>query len=88
MELRTIGHESLYKAGILHRDISIGNILLEGDESGGFSIDLDLAVDVNRLKVSGAQEMTGTKFFMAIGVLDGDTHSLMHDLESFFWVLF
>lgn len=32
--------------------------------------------------------MTGTLPFMAIGALDGDPHSFMHDLESFFWVLF
>ncbi len=30
----------------------------------------------------------GTKVFMAIGALDGDPHSFMHDLESFFWMLF
>ena len=88
MKLRTIGHESLYKAGIIHGDISIGNIMLEEDESDGFLIDLDLAVEVNRRKLSGAPEKTGTKVFMAIGVLKGDPHSFMHDLESFFWVLF
>lgn len=32
--------------------------------------------------------MTGTKVFMAIGVLQNEKHSFMHDLESFFWVLF
>ena len=88
MELRTIGHESLYRAGILHRDIPMGNILLEEDESDGFLIDLDLAVEVNRQKSSGTPEKTGTKVFMAIGVLNDDPHSFMHDLESFFWVLF
>ncbi|KAL9097357.1 MAG: hypothetical protein Q9163_006361 [Psora crenata] len=82
------GHESLYKAGVLHRDVSPGNILLEEDESDGFLIDLDLAVDLNRLEASGAPGKTGTKVFMAIGALDGDAHSFMHDLESFFWVLF
>ena len=45
-------------------------------------------MDVTRLKASGAPEKTGTKVFMAIGVLVGDPHSFMHDLESFFWVLF
>ena len=29
----------------------------------------------------------GTKIFMAIGALRGKSHSFMHDLESFFWVL-
>ncbi|KAL2257094.1 hypothetical protein VTK26DRAFT_672 [Humicola hyalothermophila] len=31
---------------------------------------------------------TGTRAFMAIGVLLGEQHSFMHDLESFIWVLF
>ena len=30
----------------------------------------------------------GTTVFMAIGALLGEQHSFMHDLESFFWVLF
>ncbi|KAK3952628.1 hypothetical protein QBC32DRAFT_138831 [Pseudoneurospora amorphoporcata] len=32
--------------------------------------------------------MTGTRAFIAIGVLLGEQYSFMHDLESFFWVLF
>ncbi|KAI9777079.1 MAG: hypothetical protein M1816_004917 [Peltula sp. TS41687] len=32
--------------------------------------------------------MQGTKPFMAIGALLDEPHSFMHDLESFFWVLF
>lgn len=87
-QLTSAGHESLYQADILHRDISIGNILLQEDESDGFLIDLDLAVDISRLKASGAPGMTGTKVFMAIGALRGDSHTFMHDLESFFWVIF
>jgi hypothetical protein len=34
---------------------------------------------------SGARGKTGTRAFMAIGVLlDDEQHSFMHDLESFF----
>ena len=33
-------------------------------------------------------KLAGTKGFMAIGALLGEPHSFMHDLESFFWVLF
>ncbi|MCJ1347644.1 hypothetical protein MMC31_005872 [Peltigera leucophlebia] len=65
-------HESLYQADILHRDISLGNILLREDESDGFLIDLDLAVDISRLEASGAPGKTGTKASMAIGALHGD----------------
>ncbi|KAK3934817.1 hypothetical protein QBC46DRAFT_358716 [Diplogelasinospora grovesii] len=35
-----------------------------------------------------AKGKTGTRAFMAIGPLLGEQHSFMHDLESFFWVLF
>ncbi|KAK4095776.1 hypothetical protein N658DRAFT_570173 [Parathielavia hyrcaniae] len=82
------GHESLrQKAGLLHRDISIGNLMVSKD-NGGFLIDLDLAVKEQRVSASGAKGKTGTRAFMAIGALLGEQHSFMHDLESFFWVLF
>jgi hypothetical protein len=82
------GHESLrQKAGLLHRDISIGNLMISKD-NGGFLIDLDLAVKEQRISASGAKGKTGTRAFMAIGALLGEQHSFMHDLESFFWVLF
>ena len=82
------GHESLRrKAGLLHRDISIGNLMVSKD-NGGFLIDLDLAIKEQRVGASGAKGKTGTRAFMAIGALLGEQHSFMHDLESFFWVLF
>lgn len=63
--------------------------MLNRAEDDGFLIDLDLAVKIDREKASGAPSKTGTKVFMAIGALYGDEeHSFMHDLESFFWVLF
>ena len=76
------------KAGILHRDISIGNILLTETEDDGFLIDLDLAIKVKDYEPSGAPSRTGTKVFMSIGALLGHQHTFMHDLESFFWVFF
>jgi hypothetical protein len=52
-------------------------------------IDLDLAIKEQRVKSSGARGKTGTRAFIAIVVLlDDEQHSFMHDLESFFWVLF
>ncbi|KAH8743594.1 hypothetical protein F5883DRAFT_359275, partial [Diaporthe sp. PMI_573] len=53
-----------------------------------FLIDLDLAVRERRGGASGAKGKTGTRAFMAIGALLGEQHSFMHDLKSFFWVLF
>lgn len=86
------GHKSLYKAGILHRDISVNNLMInEGEEDPyrfSFLIDLDLAIRTNRAHTSGTREMAGTRPFMAIGALQGHTHTYIYDLESFFWVLF
>ena len=86
------GHESLHEAGFLHRDISINNLLMTEDEKSplypAFFIDLNLAIATNREESSGARGKTGTRAFMAIGILLGEQHSFMHDLESFFWVLF
>ncbi len=62
--------------------------MLAEKEDDGFLIDLDLANRISDDQASGAPSKTGTKIFMAIGALLGDPHSFMHDLESFFWVLF
>ncbi|KAI0388332.1 hypothetical protein F5Y17DRAFT_470496 [Xylariaceae sp. FL0594] len=67
------GQASLYGAGFLHRDISINNLMINDDEENpswpSFLIDLDLAIETDRLKALGAKEKTGTRAFMAIGVL-------------------
>ena len=88
------GYESLHtKAGMLKCDISPNNLMINEDDNNpswpAFLIDLDLAIKENREKPSGARGKTGTRAFMAIGVLhDDEQHSFMYDLESFFWVLF
>ncbi|ESZ94549.1 serine/threonine-protein kinase Sgk2 [Sclerotinia borealis F-4128] len=86
------GHESLYNAGFLHRDISINNLMINEDKNNSswpsFLIDLDSAIKVDREVSSGAKGRTGTRAFMAIGILKNELHSFMHDLESFFWVIF
>ncbi|KAJ5573499.1 uncharacterized protein N7459_007926 [Penicillium hispanicum] len=87
------GHKSLLSAAeSLHRDISINNMMINEDSNNPswptFLIDLDLSIKESRTEASGAKGRTGTRAFMAIGVLLGESHSFMHDLESFFWVLF
>ncbi|OAL73284.1 hypothetical protein A7D00_3059 [Trichophyton violaceum] len=87
------GYESLHRqAGMLQRDISPNNLMINEDEESAswkaFIIDLDLAIKEDREDASGARGKTGTRAFMAIGVLLDEQHSFMHDLESFFWVLF
>lgn len=62
--------------------------MLTEDEDDGFLIDYDLAIKTSSDRASGAPGKTGTKVFMAIGALLSEPHSFMHDLESFFWVLF
>ncbi|KAK2767533.1 hypothetical protein FQN54_003690 [Arachnomyces sp. PD_36] len=84
-------HRSLFeKGGILHCDISTGNLLVNEDphaEYFGCLVDLDHAT---KLKPDGSSGVKGrgTRPFEAIGVLLGEENSVMNDLESFFWVLF
>ncbi|KAG5742870.1 hypothetical protein H9Q70_014412 [Fusarium xylarioides] len=83
-------HRSLcYDAKILHQDISPGNmIILDGQDEGkpkGILIDLDSAIEL--AEGSGTElGITGTRPFMAIGVLKGEYHTYRHDLESFLYV--
>ncbi|KAH8430546.1 uncharacterized protein LDX57_008210 [Aspergillus melleus] len=60
----------------------------DNDSWPAFLIDSDLAIKEDRERASGARGKTGTRAFMAIGLLLGEKHSFWHDLESFFWVLF
>lgn len=62
--------------------------MLRENEDDGFLIDTDLGIQTGSDRASGAPGKTGTKVFMAIGALQGEHYNAMHDLESFFWVLF
>ena len=91
------------RAGILHRDLSLSNIMYriveEESEAGvvekkvhGVLTDFDLASFTEDLKKDYAktsQQRTGTPPFMAHELLDGsDTlHLYRHDLESLFYVM-
>lgn len=93
---KSSGHQQLYHNGILHRDISVNNILFDETNNRGFLIDLDHAIRVPRLSISEQTEgkkkhtRTGTKLFMSATILLDEQveHRVYHDLESFFWVLF
>ena len=81
---------SLYQdGGIIHRDVSVNNIIITDAESEGepkvMLIDLDLAKERDT-PPSGARYRTGTMKFMAIEVLKNTAHTYRHDLESFFYV--
>ena len=63
----------------------------EDDDNSSYSaflIDLNLAIKEQQEEPSGAQNKTDTRAFMAIRVLYDKQHSFMHNIESFFWVLF
>jgi Fungal protein kinase len=87
---------SLFLDGnILHRDISTGNVFInrtDPERMVGFVGDLDNAIIVQNMetlsleKSSEAKHRTGTKPFLAIGVLLKESHTYRHDLESFFYV--
>ncbi|EDN08135.1 predicted protein [Histoplasma mississippiense (nom. inval.)] len=87
------GYMSLHdEAGLIQCDVSPRNLMVNEDKDNpswpAFLIDLDLAIELERDGSSGARGKTGTRAFMAIGVLYGEKHCFMHDLESFFWVPF
>lgn len=52
--------KSLHNAGFLHRDISINNLMINGDDNNpswqSFLMDVDLAIREQREGTSGAQK--------------------------------
>ncbi|KAH8109317.1 hypothetical protein DFH11DRAFT_1515778 [Phellopilus nigrolimitatus] len=90
--------EKLADEGVLHRDISLRNIILAkqgGDFRKALLIDFDYAIDLETQLLGPAKgNRTGTLPFMAIEVMqsndDGDPmfpHAYYHDLESLFYIL-
>ncbi|KIM35933.1 hypothetical protein M413DRAFT_32162 [Hebeloma cylindrosporum] len=75
--------------GILHRDISVGNILLSLGGTGILN-DWDMARKVKDIRTGPRQPgRTGTWLFMSIKLLKDptDLHELQDDLESFCYVV-
>ena len=86
-----LGYRWLYEIPeILHRDISLDNLMLrkEGDKIYAVLNDFDLAVSAD-VKSMSSKHRTGTKPFMAIDLIHPDptVHMYRHDLESMFYVL-
>ncbi|KAH8099748.1 hypothetical protein BXZ70DRAFT_940949 [Cristinia sonorae] len=80
--------KAAYAAGVMHRDVSSGNVMV--DESGsGVLNDWDHALILDENRVA-ASRRTGTWQFLSIA-LGSDarkTHDILDDLESCYWVLF
>jgi len=85
-------HRSLYqKAGILHHDISVNNLMVEKvDEARGVLIDFDLAVLVAGAENAQRRPTPGTLPFLSMDLLVDPPpccHMYRYDLESFVYVL-
>lgn len=84
--------QSLYFDGrMLHRDVSINNLVITPFESvngslptKGILIDFDMALDLD--DGPDLSTMIGSDGCMAIGILSGAPHTYRHDLESLFYV--
>ncbi|TFY70025.1 hypothetical protein EVG20_g2910 [Dentipellis fragilis] len=65
------GHKTLYDKGILHRDISSGNIILPGHPkpNRGLLIDLDYGIPYETHKTLSDDERSGTVAFMSYEML-------------------
>ncbi|KAG0706458.1 hypothetical protein DFH29DRAFT_1022318 [Suillus ampliporus] len=88
-------HLALWKGGVLHRDVSPGNMMYYRTKEGvlmGVLNDYDLSSLATAFGPQG-NERTGTVPFMALDLLTPEgqqgnvKHLYRHDLESFVWVL-
>ncbi|VDB95856.1 unnamed protein product [Peniophora sp. CBMAI 1063] len=83
-------HAAAYDAGVLHRDVSGGNILI--DTNGhGMLIDWELSRFTDDASPAHREYRTGTWAFMAAELCQNQRatdHLLRHDFESFVHVLF
>ncbi|TFY66126.1 hypothetical protein EVG20_g4961 [Dentipellis fragilis] len=89
-------HRVVYvKAGVLHRDLSTGNLMFNRDKRDnayGILNDWDLCeeADTNpKADTAPFRQRAGTLPFMAMDLLceNPPVHRYRHDLESFFWIL-
>ncbi|KAF9232713.1 hypothetical protein BU15DRAFT_16966, partial [Melanogaster broomeanus] len=80
-------HEDAFQCGVLHRDISPGNILIT--DGGGILIDWDLCKHINASSGPRQSTRTGTwQFMSAVLVRFRDIpHTVHDDLESVLYVI-
>ncbi|KAJ3549042.1 hypothetical protein NMY22_g1041 [Coprinellus aureogranulatus] len=92
-----VGHRNLLKKGILHRDVSLHNLLFGpldvSDGLHGVLIDLDMAVWAeDQLPFIRADPHVGTRMYQSISVLRSQIvdpappQDYLDDLESFFYI--
>ncbi|KAI0767026.1 hypothetical protein C8Q74DRAFT_1203896, partial [Fomes fomentarius] len=88
----TRAHQAAYNVGIIHRDISAGNILLYKNEKGlwkGMLTDWELAKDITQTREVRQPERTGTWQFMSAHVQDDLSRVVViaDELESILHVI-
>ena len=76
--------DGVTKAQVLHRDISFQNMRVN-ENNEPIICDFDMAIEPNST-AWGLRERTGTVEFMAIGILNGESHRAFHDCESVYWL--
>ncbi|KDQ51276.1 hypothetical protein JAAARDRAFT_81544 [Jaapia argillacea MUCL 33604] len=88
-----IGHENMVKAGLIHRDVSVNNVLISANpakENGakGFMIDPEFSFSEKDKPEEGCG-VTGTIQFISMNRLARPDleHQSWHDLESYYWTL-
>ncbi|KAF9067845.1 hypothetical protein BDP27DRAFT_1295858 [Rhodocollybia butyracea] len=80
-------------AKLLHRDISVANIMFRRGSNGqvhGVLNDFDHAIRIGPESTPSSRQRTGTAPYMAIDILDASPppiHLYRHDLESLYYVL-
>ncbi|KIM77967.1 hypothetical protein PILCRDRAFT_76129, partial [Piloderma croceum F 1598] len=84
-------HDDAVQAGVLHRDISAGNIFIV--DGKGILIDWDLSKWLNNSSAPDEVRQptrTGTWQFMSAALVWNKSapHTFVDDLESFFYVIF
>lgn len=74
---------------VLHRDISVGNLIYHGEDQETFLIDVGTAVvaPTGQFSAVSLQSITGTSTFIARSVLEGEGYCLSSELESLMYVL-
>ena len=74
---------------VLHKDVSVGNLIYYGDDQSTFLIDFGTAVlaPTSCFSAVGPQSITGTSTFIARSVLEGEGYTLSSELESLMYVL-
>ncbi|KAF8167522.1 hypothetical protein B0H34DRAFT_682206 [Crassisporium funariophilum] len=88
------GAQQAYQAGVLHRDLSAGNIMIVKDkktnEWRGVLIDWDMSLLWKKHEGEARTGRTGTWAFISAKILRSPhsvAHTLWDDMESAFWVL-